>query len=102
MRGIIETIAIPPTSLVILIVAGLLLQRRWRGFGLGLAWVSLIALILLGMPIVSNSLLLGLETNLPTAAPPDHPPLAIVVLGAELIRSHGEQLGARPGPLTLE
>jgi uncharacterized SAM-binding protein YcdF (DUF218 family) len=102
MRGIIETIAIPPTSLVILIVVGLLLQRRWRGFGLGLAWVSLIALILLGMPIVSNSLLLALETNLPTAAPADHPPLAIVVLGAEVIRSHGEPLGARPGPLTLE
>ncbi len=102
MRGIIETIAIPPTSLVILIFAGLLLQRRWRGFGLGLAWVALIALILLGMPIVSNNLLLTLETNLPTAAPADHPPLAIVVLGAEVIRSRSEQLGARPGPLTLE
>jgi uncharacterized SAM-binding protein YcdF (DUF218 family) len=102
MRGILETLAIPPTCFVILIVVGLILQQFCRRFGLGLAWVSVISLILMGMPIVSHNLLLALETNLPATAPTDHPPSAIVVLGAEVIRARTEKLGIRPGPLTLE
>jgi uncharacterized SAM-binding protein YcdF (DUF218 family) len=102
MRGILETLAIPPTCFVILIVVGLILQQFCRRFGLGLAWVSVISLILMGMPIVSHNLLLALEKNLPTTAPTDHPPSAIVVLGAEVIRARTEKLGIRPGPLTLE
>ncbi len=101
MRAIIETIAIPPSGFVVAIVAGLLLQYRWRRFGLGIAWVALTGLILLGMPIVSQSLLLALETDLPMTATAEHSPMAIVVLGGEVSRSRSEQLGVRPGPLTL-
>jgi uncharacterized SAM-binding protein YcdF (DUF218 family) len=102
MKGILEALALPPTGFVVLIVTGLLLRGRWHRFGRRLTWASLIALILFGMPVVSYSMLLALETGLPLQPPADHPPQAIVVLGAEVIRAHQEKLGVRPGLLTLD
>jgi uncharacterized SAM-binding protein YcdF (DUF218 family) len=102
MRWIIVPLALPPTAFVVLIVIGLLLRGRWRRFGRGLVWGSLIALILFGMPVVSGNMLLALESGLPTVPSVDHPPQAIVVLGAEVIRTHEEALGVRPGLLTLD
>jgi len=102
MKGIVEILALPPTGFVVLVVIGLLLRGGWRGFGYRLSWVALIGLILLGMPAVSYSMLLALETGLPLQPQADHPPQAIVVLGAEVIRAHEEKLGIRPGLLTLD
>jgi uncharacterized SAM-binding protein YcdF (DUF218 family) len=92
----------PPTGFVVLIVGGLLLRGRWWRFGHRVAWISLVALILLGMPVVSYSLLLALESGLLTTPPSDHPPQAIIVLGGEIIRARDEKLGTRPGLLTLD
>ena len=102
MRGLIVALVLPPTGLVGVIVIGLLLHGGWARFGRRLTWVAVVALILLGMPIVSTSLLMALETDLPTVPPSDHPPQAIIVLGGEVIRTHQEPLGVRPGPLTLD
>jgi uncharacterized SAM-binding protein YcdF (DUF218 family) len=102
MKALLLTLAMPPTGLVVLVVVGLLMRHGWRRAGRRLAWASLITLLLLGMPIVSDSLLLGLESGLPLTPPADHPPQAIVVLGAEVIRAHNEALGIRPGWLTLD
>ena len=63
-------------------------RRGGTESGAGSPGPSLIALILFGMPVVSDNLLLALETGLPTTPPADHPPQAIVVLGAEVIRAH--------------
>jgi hypothetical protein len=57
---------------------------------------------LFGMPIVSTSLLLALETDLPMVPPVDHPPQAIDILSAGMIRTHQEKLGFRPGLLSLD
>jgi uncharacterized SAM-binding protein YcdF (DUF218 family) len=102
MKGVLEVLALPPTVFVVLIAAGLLLRGRLRRFGRRLTWVALVALILLGMPVVSYGMLLALETGLPVTPPADHPPQAIIVLGAEVIRAHQEKLGVRPGLLTLD
>lgn len=102
MKAALEALALPPTVFVVLIVAGLLLRGEWWRFGRRLTWVSLIALILFGMPVVSVNLLRALESGLPTTPPPGHPPQAIVVLSAEMIRTHQEALGFRPGLLTLD
>jgi uncharacterized SAM-binding protein YcdF (DUF218 family) len=102
MKGLILTLAMPPTGFVLLVAVGLLMRGTWHRTGRRLAWASLIALLLLGMPIVSYSMMLALETSLPTTPPLDHPPQAIIVLGAEVIRTHDEKLGIRPGLLTLD
>jgi uncharacterized SAM-binding protein YcdF (DUF218 family) len=102
MRGIIVALTLPPTGFVILIVAGLLLRGSWQRFGRRLTWVALIALILFGMPVVSYSMLVALESGLPMVPPADHPPQAIIVLGGDVIRAHQEALGVRPGLLTLD
>ncbi|MEA2741355.1 MAG: hypothetical protein QOH05_4662 [Acetobacteraceae bacterium] len=102
MKGLLLTLAIPPTGFVVLILIGLLSRGRWRRFGHRLTWAALIALILFGMPVVSTSMLLALESGLPMTPPADRPPQAIVVLGAEVIRAHQEKLGTRPGLLTLD
>lgn len=102
MKSVLEALVLPPTGFVILIVIGLLLRGGWQRFGRRLTWTALIALILLGMPVVSSSMLLALETGLPITPPADHPPQAIVVLSAEVIRAHQEKLGFRPGLLTLD
>ena len=102
MKSFFVALVLPPTGFVVLIVTGLLLRGRWWRFGRRLTWTALIALILLGMPIISSNLLLSLETGLPTVPPPDRPPQAIVVLSAEVIRTRQEPLGVRPGLLTLD
>jgi uncharacterized SAM-binding protein YcdF (DUF218 family) len=102
MKAVLEALALPPSVFVVLIVAGLLLRGTWGRFGRRLSWVSLAALILFGMPVVSGNLLRALETGLPTTPPPGNPPQAIVVLSAEMIRTHQETLGFRPGLLTLD
>ncbi|HEY1413322.1 MAG TPA: YdcF family protein [Rhodopila sp.] len=102
MKQFLLALLMPPTGFVVLIVIGLLMRGAWHRIGRRLTWAAVIALILFGMPVVSANLLLALETGLPMTPPADHPPQAIVVLGAEVIRAHGEPLGVRPGLLTLD
>jgi uncharacterized SAM-binding protein YcdF (DUF218 family) len=102
MKALILALAMPPTGFLLLVVLALLMRGTWRRTGRRLAWASLIALLLFGMPVVSYSMMFVLETGLPLTAPPDHPPQAIIVLGAEVIRAHTEKLGIRPGLLTLD
>ena len=102
MTGVLLTLAMPPTCFIVVIVAGLLMRGRWRLVGRRLSWAALIVLILFGMPAVSYSMLLALETGLPLVPPADHPPQAIIVLGGDVIRAHQERLGIRPGLLTLD
>lgn len=102
MKSILLSLGMPPTGFVLLVIAGLLMSGTWRRTGRRLVWGGLIALLVFGTPICSYSLLLGLESDLPMTPPPDHPPQAIIILGAEVIRTHQEPLGIRPGLLTLD
>ena len=102
IKTVFVSLAVPPASLLILILAGLLLRRRWPCAGSWLTRLSAIALLLCSLPLVSVSALVALEAGLPTTPPADHPPQAIIVLGAEALRDHVEPLGTRVGPMTLE
>ncbi len=102
MKSILLSLAMPPTGFVTLIIIGLLLRGRWHRFGRRLALAATIGLLLLSLPIVSHTALVALETGLPTTPAAEHPPQAIIVLGAEVIRDRHEPLGTRPGLLTLD
>jgi uncharacterized SAM-binding protein YcdF (DUF218 family) len=102
MRAFLVTLAMPPTGFVVLTGIGLFLWGTRRRTGKFLAWASLIGLTLFGMPAVSHNLLLALESGLPMTPPARQPPQAIVVLGGEVIRARDENLGIRPGLLTLD
>jgi uncharacterized SAM-binding protein YcdF (DUF218 family) len=93
---------LPPTGLVLVALIGVLMGGSWRNAGRWLTGVALVLLILLGMPALSGSLLLGLETGLVTVPPDGHPPQAIIILGGDVIRARNEALGIRPGLLTLD
>ena len=101
LRNLIVSLLIPPFGFVTLAFAAVLLQR-WRPVaGRRLLWVALIGLLLLAVPILSDTALLALERNLPLVPPAGDPPQAIIVLGAEIIRTSGEDAPARVGGLTL-
>jgi uncharacterized SAM-binding protein YcdF (DUF218 family) len=102
MRNDIAALVLPPTGLVLLALMGFLLHGGWHRTGRRIVWAALIALLLLGMPAVSGTLLRGLETDLPTTPPAGNPPQAIIVLGADAIHTRDEPLAARPGLLTLD
>lgn len=80
---IIKELVLPPASLLIPVIAGLLLALRWRRAGMTLVVIAVAVLYLLCLPPVSKALLIDLES---------YPPLpqtvsaegygAIVVLGA--------------------
>jgi uncharacterized SAM-binding protein YcdF (DUF218 family) len=102
MKSILLSLAMPPTGFVTLIIIGLLLRGSWHRFGRRLTWAATIGLLLLSLPVVSHTALVALETGLPMTPPVDHPPQAIIVLGAEVVRDHSDPLGARAGLLTLD
>jgi uncharacterized SAM-binding protein YcdF (DUF218 family) len=89
---------IPPTSLLILTLLGLILvQRRYRRFGYAVACFGALSLFVLGLSVVSDSLLVSLEQGLPLTPPPDQPPQAIVILGDAAQRTNNQVMypGAR-------
>jgi uncharacterized SAM-binding protein YcdF (DUF218 family) len=102
MKSLLLSLVMPPTGFVTLIIIGLLLRGRWHRIGRRLTWAAAVCLLLFSLPIVSYSALVALETDLPTTPPADHPPQAIVVLGAETIRSTQGAIRFRPGLLTLD
>ncbi len=64
----LSDVVLPPTSLVLLTIAGLALVRRRRALGLTLALGSQLLLLALAMPVVANALARSLEPPPVTAA----------------------------------
>jgi uncharacterized SAM-binding protein YcdF (DUF218 family) len=92
----------PPLSLFLLAILGLLLARRWRRGGLAVTAVAVMALWLLSTPVISGRLLASIE-------PSEHPSIddlrnaqAIVVLGGGTYFEAPEYGGDTAGTFTLE
>ena len=75
-------VVVPPLNLLPLGLAGLALSWRWPRFGRLLMAVSLLGLFAFSLPVTSRTLITSLEQGLPRA-PPDRPPVAIVILGGD-------------------
>jgi len=83
----LSSLLLPPTSLIVLTIVGVLALKRRRAFGLVLIVVSQMLLLALAMPIVANALVRSLEP-LPASIDQIKRAQAIVVLGG------GRNLGA--------
>ena len=103
MYQLLKILILPPASLIIAAVLGILFTRRRGDAGW---WITLAAAILLyafSTPLVADSLIRSLQTYppLPYSALEEEPPAqAIVVLSAESARAP-EYGGPSVGPLTL-
>lgn len=103
LKAFAAALLLPPTSLVLSAIIGLLLRRRYARTGRVLTWASLLALLALSLPVVSEPLLLALERGLPLAPPADAPPQAIVILGGDVLRSRQDgKTVSHVGGLSLE
>ncbi len=92
-------LAVPPINLVLPCLAGLMILRQRPQAAYWLIASGLAGLLLLSLPIVSDTLLASLESHLPLQAPADDAPGAIVILSGD-VANDGAAL--EPGALTLE
>jgi uncharacterized SAM-binding protein YcdF (DUF218 family) len=102
LKAAAVALLVPPTSLVVVALIGLLIEWRFRRIGRFLTWFALLALLVLAMPAVGGSLLAALERNLPLTPSPTAPPQAIVVLGGDALRGGTQTLIVHMGPLSLD
>jgi len=103
LRPLLETLVLPPASLILLLLLGTAL-RRWKPrLGRTLQVAAVLLLLVLSLP-ATGSLLLGTLQKAP-ALPPDGPlPTAdaIVVLSAEADLVGSEYGRAVAGPMTMQ
>lgn len=98
---ILSSIVLPPTSLVLLTLVGLLLLKRSREFAIALIAVSQLTLLLLSTPAIANALARTLEPA-PLAAGGMKDAQAIVVLGGGRNRGAPEWGGETVNKFTLQ
>ena len=96
IRAVLTALLLPPANLAVLALLAVLLagRRRW---GRAVAAAACALLVLLGMPVVSLSLLASLDPG----SEPAGTPAAIVILGGDVQRAPGPH-GAVLGTLSLE
>jgi uncharacterized SAM-binding protein YcdF (DUF218 family) len=102
LKELLVALVLPPFGFLSLTVLGLLQLPTMPRVARGLLWIGVLGLLASAMPTVSDTMLVALETGLDTTPPPNDPPQAIVILGAEIIRTGGTSPGIQVGRLTLE
>jgi len=100
LSGALKQLLLPPSCLILLVLAGLLLIHRLREIGWWIALVSALLLYLLATPLGSGSLARLLERAPPLAASALPSAQAIVVPGVDSDYDV-ESGGLTVGPLTL-
>ena len=98
---ILSSITLPPTSLILLTLAGVLLLGQRRSLAIGLIAVSQLALLLLAMPAIANALARTLEPA-PLRADAMKSAQAIVILGGGRNRGAPEWGGETVNQFTLQ
>lgn len=99
LKNTVVSLLVPPISLVLVTLLGLLVQKRNRRAGYAMAWFGVVSLLVLALPAVARLLLVSLEQDLPLTSKPDEPPKAIVILSGDIQRAKGEAM--YPGALSL-
>lgn len=106
LKKILTGLLLPPASLLLLILCGLLLARsagpRRRRIGFCLAWLGGLSLLVLSLAGVGNALVFSLQTHPPLGAQGLQRAQAIVVLGAGVYRNAPEYGGDTVSRYALE
>jgi uncharacterized SAM-binding protein YcdF (DUF218 family) len=97
---VLGQLALPPTSLVLLALAGVLVARWRRSAGIALATLSLLALLVLSTTVVARALLRTLEPP-PLAAEQRSGAQAIVILAGGRVHASPEWGGDTINAATL-
>lgn len=101
MYDFVKTLSLPPASLVLILLLGLLMRRRARRAGTVLAGVAVLALYLASVPFVASRLLVAVEAGLEAPGQSQLTPQAIVILSAGFSHAdaHGEAVNVDPATL---
>jgi uncharacterized SAM-binding protein YcdF (DUF218 family) len=101
VRKFLSWLVLPPTGPLLVTMAGLLLVRRRPRVGRSLAWLGVVALLLLSMPVVESGLNWLLYSGGPLDLSRAQQAQAVVILGGGL-REAPEYGGVTLGRLTLD
>ncbi len=102
LKKLVTALVLPPTGPLVLAALGLLVMARRPRLGRALAWIGVLVLLALSLPVVSYALMHGLETA-PALAPGDAAGAqAIVVIGGGVRRNAVEYGGDTVNGLTLD
>ncbi len=102
VKGLIKTLVLPPTGMLLLALAGLSLRRRFPRAGAVMAWTGVLLLFALSTPFVANFLVLSVDQSPPFDSARATSAQAIVILGGGVRRNAAEYGGDTLGSLTLE
>jgi uncharacterized SAM-binding protein YcdF (DUF218 family) len=102
LKAVATALLVPPISMLLVALVGLMMDRRRSRIGRFLTWAGLAGLLVLAMPLVGGSLMIALERDLPLTPPPDMPPQAIVILGGDVVRGGTQTEVLNVGPISLE
>jgi uncharacterized SAM-binding protein YcdF (DUF218 family) len=101
LRAFAKALVLPPAGPLIVAVLGLAIARRAPRSGRALAWIGVIALVLLSTPLVAAWLMLPFDVE-PFDASAPHGAQAVVILGGGTRRDAPEYGADTLGRLTLE
>ena len=103
LRRLLETLVLPPASVLLLLLLGSALRWRWPRLGRTLQVLAVLALLVLSLPITGGAMLGALQTSPSLPADGPLPPAdAIVVLSAEGDRFGVEYGHAVAGSMTMQ
>jgi uncharacterized SAM-binding protein YcdF (DUF218 family) len=101
LKKLITNLVLPPFSLLILAILGLLLSKRWPRVGRAITWAAVISILLLATPMVSGILIRSLDVAPPFNITAGKSAQAIVILGGGL-RLNTPEFGDTPTSFTLD
>jgi uncharacterized SAM-binding protein YcdF (DUF218 family) len=102
LKAMLKVLVLPPTSLALLALAGVLASRRWPRTGRAVAMAALLALLALSLPIVAAALDAALSPPAPFVAAAARDARAIVVLAGGARRYAADYNGDTLSALSLE
>ncbi len=102
LRKALTALVLPPTGPLIVAFLGLAMLTRRPRLGRGLAWLGLLTLLALSLPVVSDALVRSLDQSPPLNLAQVGDAEAIVILGGGVRTDAAEYGGDTLGRLSLE